>query len=423
MKKIIFKILILIMISIIISCSNENSGTKKENIQLSENEKLQVNENSGTKKENIQLSENEKLQVFDMRYLTSSNENTGTKKENIQLSENEKLQVLDIRYLTSENERLEIFDIRYLTSENGEYLNVLLKENSKSVFVDYIFYTNQSIDAFTFDTEINEGYISADYIEGNLSDSGFSGKIYNREVNFVNSKSPLSGAKVVRYSFTNVSTTNASEEDKKIFEYYSSIFLFNNDKKSAIIDKINLDINSEITNAKLDINKLSDIKNILSNNMLLFYNDWRPGEGEYGYNYYSISEYGIDYLSEKIASINEYFYEYTGGAHGVHGKIYKVYSLSNGERLKIEDILIDVNNLDLINKVKEKLLSNADEESYFNLDALSLQENNFYITSKGLTFTWGIYEIAPYATGDSEVLFSIDEIMPYLKDEYKNIFE
>lgn len=360
MKKIIFKIIILMTISIIISFSNENAGTKKENIQLSENEKLQV------------------------------------------------------------------FDMRYLTSENGEYLNVLLKENSKSVFVDYIFYTNQSINALIkdiFDTEINEGYIGTNYIEGNLSDSGFSGKIKGREVNFVNSKSPLSDAKIVRYTYTNISTTNASEEDKKIFEYYSSIFLFNNDSKSAIIDKINLDINSEITNAKLDINKLSDIKNILSNNMLPFYNDWRPGEGEYGYNYYSISEYGIDYLSEKIASINEYFYEYTGGAHGVHGKIYKVYSLSNGERLKIEDILIDVNNLDLINKVKEKLLSIADEESYFNLDALSLQENNFYITSKGLIFTWGIYEIAPYATGDSEVLFLVDEIMPYLKDEYKSIFE
>lgn len=343
--------------------------------------------------------------------ISFSNENAGTKKENIQLSENEKLQV---------------FDMRYLTSENGEYLNVLLKENSKSVFVDYIFYTNQSINALIkdiFDTEINEGYIGTNYIEGNLSDSGFSGKIKGREVNFVNSKSPLSDAKIVRYTYTNISTTNASEEDKKIFEYYSSIFLFNNDSKSAIIDKINLDINSEITSEKLYINKLSDIKNILSNNMLLFYNDWWPSEGEYGFNYYSISEYGIDYLSEKIASINNYFYEYTGGAHGVHGKIYKVYSLSNGERLKIEDILIDVNDLDLINKVKEKLLSIADEESYFNLDGLSLQENNFYITSKGLTFTWGIYEIAPYATGDSEVLFSIDEIMPYLKDEYKNIFE
>ena len=406
MKKIIFKILILMTISIIISCSNENSGTKKENIQLSENERLEINENSGTKKENIQLSENERLEIFDIRYLTN------TQASNV--------------VLATSNERLEIFDIRYLTSENGEYLNILLKENSKSVFVDYIFYTNQSINALIkdiFDTEINEGYIGTNYIEGNLSDSGFSGKIKGREVNFVNSKSPLSDAKIVRYTYTNISTTNASEEDIKTFEYYSSIFLFNNDKKSAIIDKINLDINSEITSKKLYINKLSDIKNILSNNMLPFYNDWRPGEGEYGYNYYSISEYGIDYLSEKIASINEYFYEYTGGAHGVHGKIYKVYSLSNGERLKIEDILIDVNNLDLIDKVKEKLLSIADEESYFNLDGLSLQENNFYITSKGLTFTWGIYEIAPYATGDSEVLFSIDEITPYLKDEYKSIFE
>ena len=357
MIKTIFKILILITISIMISCSNENSE--------------------------VRLSENEKLQVF---------------------------------------------DIRYLTADNGEYLNVLLKENSKSVFVDYIFYTNQSIDAFTFDTEINEGYISAEAvnynettIEGNLSDSGFNGKIEGREVNFVSAKSPFSGAKIIRYSYTNVSPTNASEEDIKTFEYYSSIFLFNNDKKSAIIDKINLDINSEITDAKLDMNKLSDVKNILSNNMLWFYNEWTGGE--YMSHYYSISEYGIDYLSEKIASINKYFYEYTGGAHGVHEKIYKVYSLSDGERLKIEDILIDVNNLDLINKVKEKLLSMFDKEIYFNLDELSLQENNFYITSKGLIFTWGIYEIAPYAMGDSEVLFSIDEILPYLKDEYKKIFE
>ena len=356
MIKTIFKILILIAVSIMISCSNENSD--------------------------VRLSENEKLQVF---------------------------------------------DISYLTSENGEYLNTILEENSKSAFVDYIFYTNQSIDAVGFDTEINEGYIRAEdiddygtnYIEGNLSDAGFNGKIYDREVNFVSAKSPFSGAKVVRYSYT-VSPTNASEEDIKTFEYYSSIFLFNNDNKSAIIDKINLDINSEITDAKLDINKLSDIKNILSNNMLWFYNEWT---GEYMSHYYSISEYGIDYLSEKIASINKYFYEYTGGAHGIHEKVYKVYSLSNGERLKIEDILINVNDSNLINKVKEKLLSMADKESYFNLDELSLENNNFYITSKGLAFTWGIYEIAPYAMGDSEVLFLADEILPYLKEEYKNIFD
>ena len=362
MKKTIFKTIIFITISIIISCANEKN-----------------------EKSEIQLDENENLQILDMRYLIA---------------------------------------------DNREYLNVILEENSKKAFIDYTFYTNQSIDGFVFDTEINDGYISAEAIDddatitGNLSDAGFNGKIDDREINFVNANSPLSGAKVVRYTYTNVAPENASEEDEKTFEYYSSIFLFNNEKNLDIIDKINLDINSEITSDKLDINKLSDIKNILSNDMMPFYNEWAE-ENEYMYYYLSISEYGMDYLSKNIASIKNYFYTYTGGAHGTYGNIRKVYSLSDGKRLKIEDILIDVNDSNLINKVKEKLLSieSRSEEDYFNLNEISLQENNFYINSKGLVFTWGIYEIAPYAMGYSEVLFSIDEIMPYLKDEYKSIFE
>lgn len=376
MKKTIFKTIIFIIISIIISCANE-----KSEVQLDEAEAINDN---------------------------GTNTITGN--------------------LSKEN--LQILDMRYLIADNGEYLYIISEENSKKAFINYTFYTNQSIDGFGFDTEINDGYIGAKAphdngtatITGNLSDAGFSGKIDDREINFVNPNSPLSGAKVVRYTYTNVAPENTSEEDEKTFEYYSSIFLFNNEKNLDIIDKINLDINSEITSDKLDINKLSDIKNILSNDMMPFYNEWAE-ENEYMYYYLSISEYAIDYLSEKIASINNYVFLYMGGAHGTYGNIRKVYSLSDGKRLKIEDILIDVNDSNLINKVKEKLLSIRSKEDYFDLDEISLQENNFYINSKGLIFTWGIYEIAPYAMGYSEVLFSIDEIMPYLKDEYKNIFE
>ena len=378
MKKTIFKTIIFIIISIIISCANE-----KSEVQLDEAEAINDN---------------------------GTNTITGN--------------------LSKEN--LQILDMRYLIADNGEYLYIISEENSKKAFINYTFYTNQSIDGFVFDTEINDGYIGAKAphdngtatMTGNLSDAGFNGKIDGKEINFVNANSPLSGAKVVRYTYTNVAPENTSEEDEKTFEYYSSIFLFNNEKNLEIIDKINLDINSEITSEKLDINKLSDIKNILSNDMMPFYNEWAD-ENEYMYYYLSISEYGIDYLSEKIASINNYVFLYMGGAHGTYGNVRKVYSLSDGKRLKIEDILIDVNDSNLINKVKEKLLSieSRSEEDYFNLDEISLQENNFYINSKGLIFTWGIYEIAPYAMGYSEVLFSIDEITPYLKDEYKSIFE
>lgn len=287
---------------------------------------------------------------------------------------------------TNENEKMQIYDIRYLVNDDGKY--------------------------------IMENII----IETNLLNSKTKFKS-NGGGNSQNAKSPVSGAKVIEYSYSNISSVS-SEEDTNLFEYRSSIFLLNNDNKLESIDKINSSINSDITSEKIDLDKLSDIKHIISNNMFSYYIDWT--ESEYAYNFALYSQYGIDYLSENIASIYNYVYSYTGGAHGMYGTIRKVYTLDNGEKLKIEDILINVNDLSLLNKVKQKLLSLANEDegiSYFNLDEISLQDNNFYITSDGLVFTWGVYEIAPYSMGESKVSFSKEEITPYLKDEYKNIFE
>lgn len=285
----------------------------------------------------------------------------------------------------SENEKMQIYDIRYLVNDDGEY--------------------------------IMENII----IETNLLNSETKYKSQNRvDGNSKKAKSPVSGAKIAEYSYSNV----FPEENEISFEYRSAIFLLNNDNKLASIDKINSDINSNMTSEKLDFNKLSDIKNIISNDMFVYYNEWT--EAQYTYNFALYSQYGIDYLSENIASIYNYIYSYTGGAHGMYGTMHKVYTLDNGEKLKIDDILINVNDSSLLNKVKQKLLSMANEDegiSYFNLDELSLQDNNFYITSDALVFTWGVYEIAPYSTGESQVSFSKDEITPYLKDEYKNIFE
>ena len=50
-------------------------------------------------------------------------------------------------FILSENENLQVFDMRYLTADNGEYLNTILEENSKNIFVDYIFcYLSKIID-------------------------------------------------------------------------------------------------------------------------------------------------------------------------------------------------------------------------------------------------------------------------------------
>ena len=126
-----------------------------------------------------------------------------------------------------------------------------------------------------------------------------------------------------------------------------------------------------------------------------------------------------------MASINQLVYEYTGGAHGNYATINSVYSLETGNKLQIEDLITDLNNADLLNLVKDKLIKieGRDANSYFGLDELTLENNNFYLTSKGLVFTWGIYEIGPYAIGETRVLIPTEEIKAYLKDEYKTIFE
>ena len=102
-----------------------------------------------------------------------------------------------------------------------------------------------------------------------------------------------------------------------------------------------------------------------------------------------------------------------------------MYSLENGNKLKIEDLIIDLKSADLIKLIVDKLvkIEGRDANSYFGLDEISLENNNFYLTSKGLVFTWGIYEIGPYAIGETRVLIPTEEIKPYLKDEYKAIFE
>ena len=158
--------------------------------------------------------------------------------------------------------------------------------------------------------------------------------------------------------------------------------------------------------------------------MTSLYDEWVESDYISHIESYS-SQFGIDFLSEKFVSINQLVYEYTGGAHGNYATINSVYSLENGNKLKIEDLITDLNNTDLLNLVKDKLvkIEGRDANSYFGLDELSLENNNFYLTSKGLVFTWGIYEIGPYAIGETRVLIPTEEIKPYLKDEYKAIFE
>lgn len=352
-----------------------------------------------------------------------SNSNNNQNSNNIQAN-------IDIPL--TENEKLYNYEAVYLMSDNGEYVSSALTYNTNNLGT--ILYTDSNQNSITFNVErigeLDEGSISAvsydnNTLEGNLPSVSypFNAKIDGKEIIFKSVKSPITGARIIEYSYTNVSANN-----NNIFEYKNSIFVLNNENNSEVIDKINLDINKEfyITDAASfnDLGSLLKKENVISNKMNASYDEWV--NSDYIANTSEdLSQYGINYLSEKFISINRFIYEYTGGAHGTYATVYSVYSLENGNKLKIEDLITDLKNQDLLNLIKDKLLKieGRDERSYFDLNELSLENNNFYITSNGLVFTWGIYEIGPYAIGETKVLMSAEEIKPYLKDEYKTIFE
>ena len=361
-------------------------------------------------------------------FVSCSNSNNTQQKETNNTAEITPLQL-------SENEKANNYEVVYLVSDTGEYINSEIAQNESGNFgVVYYRDINQNLNIFnvTKAGELDEGNISAvsydnKTLEGNFPSIAypFAAKIDGKEMIFKAANTPITGAKIIEYAYSNVSP---KADDPRVFQFKTAIFALNNDSKSASIDKINLDINKDfgITDISTfnEPTKLLTAQSIISNKMTPIYDEWVKSDYISHIENYS-SQFGIDYLSEKVVSINKMVYEYTGGAHGNYATINSVYSLETGNKLKIEDLIINLKNVDLINLVKDKLLKieGRDANSYFGLDELSLENNNFYLTSKGLVFTWGIYEIGPYAIGESRVLIPIEEIKPYLKDEYKAIFE
>lgn len=337
----------------------------------------------------------------------------------------------------SENEKANNYDVVYLVSDTGEYINSEIAQNENGNFgVVYYRDINQNLNTFnvTKAGELDEGNISAvsydnKTLEGNFPSIAypFVAKIDGKEMTFKAAKTPVTGAKIIEYTYSNVSP-ESSTNGQRVFQFKTAIFALNNDSKSANIDKINLDINKDfgITYVSTfnDPTKLLTAQSLISNKMTAIYDEWVKSDYISHIENYS-SQFGIDYLSEKVVSINQLVYEYTGGAHGNYATVNSVYSLENGNKLKIEDLIIDLKSADLIKLIVDKLvkIEGRDANSYFGLDEISLENNNFYLTSKGLVFTWGIYEIGPYAIGETRVLIPTEEIKPYLKDEYKTIFE
>jgi hypothetical protein len=154
------------------------------------------------------------------------------------------------------------------------------------------------------------------------------------------------------------------------------------------------------------------------------YADMEDEEGMYGsdswYNKQkTIIRNNDDYLFSYTVSIDRY----SGGAHGEKRYINTVVDLKNGKKITEDDLFTDKAKAIVASMIIDKIIKqnklNSVEElieiGYFDLNEELNLNNNFYLTEKGLTYTFNEYEIAGYAVGTTEVFLDFGSLSTYLK--------
>ena len=122
---------------------------------------------------------------------------------------------------------------------------------------------------------------------------------------------------------------------------------------------------------------------------------------------------------EKLATFAISFYDYEGGAHGIEGNRYFTIDLTTRHILTLNDLF---NEKDLP-KVKTLLWeqynnSNKEYEPVIEADNFNLS-NNIYLDSRGVHFIYDVYEIAPYAAGEQDLLLYFGQLEELFKPEFK----
>lgn len=118
-------------------------------------------------------------------------------------------------------------------------------------------------------------------------------------------------------------------------------------------------------------------------------------------------------------------YMYLGGAHGINNRLLLNYDCSTGRLLTEQDVFVPdseeaIRQLLLLNLVRQNddlsLISDI-ENSGYQSDAIR-PNGNFYFSEEGVVYIFNPYEIGPYSLGETDICIPVDEIRPYLNQEW-----
>jgi hypothetical protein len=151
-------------------------------------------------------------------------------------------------------------------------------------------------------------------------------------------------------------------------------------------------------------------------------------ESSFMYNVDQSEHILMVYQSPKIATIADFTYVYSGGAHGNYGTSYSSYDLVNKKALKLADVISAEGK-----KKLSAMLAKAVRTQFKLKPSAPLTEvlfenrivpnQNFYVTGKGIGFSYNPYEIAAYAFGEINVFIPFKELEASLLPSFKKLLQ
>jgi hypothetical protein len=137
----------------------------------------------------------------------------------------------------------------------------------------------------------------------------------------------------------------------------------------------------------------------------------------------------IVYQSKNILTLGNFSYSYTGGAHGNYGTHYSSFDLLSKKILKLDNVLTITGLAQLPVLLKKYFRKNYNLDANASLKEAGLFEekikpnNNFYVTEKGIGFSYSPYEIGPYAMGEINIFIPFSELKTLLQPPFENLLE
>jgi len=136
-------------------------------------------------------------------------------------------------------------------------------------------------------------------------------------------------------------------------------------------------------------------------------------------------EVGVVMNEHGLLCIETSEYVFSGGAHGMLNRLFYVFDINSGKRLKMEDIFLAQSDSILTELLTNEIRSRYEIPSDSSLKSFGLfveviePNTNFWISNSGIGFYYNSYELAPYSYGQSDLFLPYTKLKGMLNNDLR----